>query len=154
MRKRLAFIALAVGLVVMAITAASASAGDPTAGPSHSGGAATTYVPSSSPGAMPFTSGWHCDEVTCIDVLGSGLNVTGLDAEGYVDQQSGCVYPWWYDGDGQLSVYGPTVCWNQGAGQVYSYKPVNRNLPNGDTVCLLWIGSGAPDGNPCVDIHS
>jgi hypothetical protein len=87
-------------------------------------------------------------------VFGTGLNVTGLDANGYVDAESGCTYPWWYDYDGALSQFGPTVCWNQGAGFVYSYKPVSARLPDGDKVCVVWLGANSPDGNPCIDIHS
>jgi hypothetical protein len=108
----------------------------------------------SGPGVRPDTSGWHCNADTCINVWGTGLHVSELGANGFTETSTGAAAPFWYDYDGKLAAMGITIPWAQ-PGLVWDYWLVNLNLPNGDTVCLVWVGStGAPLGNPCIGIHS
>jgi hypothetical protein len=159
---------LAAGMAAFAVAAAgSAAAATSATGGIQQGGvtplSGSTALPpagpalapvTSGPGVRPETSGWHCNADTCINVVGTGLHVSELEANGFTETSSGAAAPFWYDNDGKLAAMGLTIPWGQ-FGLLWDYWIVNLNLPNGDTVCLVWVGStGAPLGNPCIGIHS
>lgn len=148
---RISFAAVVAAALFFSVAGSGGAAS--TAAAARGGQGTTTFTPGP-PTVLPNTSGWHCNIDTCIDVIGTGLHVDLFEAIGYVASTSGCGTPFWYDSRGYLAQLGATTCWANGPGTLFGTWPGNRNLPDGDTVCLVWVGSGTPAGNPCVGIHS
>jgi len=148
----ISLVVVAASVALVSVGASGASARTMAAGPKAPQGGA---IPLSGPVVMPNTSGWHCNADSCIDVIGTGLHVTLLEAQGFTESNSGAAAPFWYDTDGHLAQFGVTVPWAVPSLLWGSY-PENINLPNGDQVCLVWytLSGAGPLGNPCINIHS
>ena len=79
----------------------------------------TSHVPAppatisaSAGNVMPLTSGWHYNQNTGIDVIGTKLNVTDILVTGYTESYTGNSSAEVYDTDGIFNWYSPSQPWD------------------------------------------
>ena len=106
---------------------------------------------------MPMTSGLHCSGQSCINVVGTKLHVNNVEYNGYSLALNGTTWVQIWDTSGYLFYWSSPLFWDESTLPphiIVGNLVVNLNLPNNDQVCLKFLGTGHPSGNPCVTIHN
>ncbi len=86
----------------------------------------------------------------CIDVSGTGLYVESITSKFEAATQTVCGEHHAWDNKGKLNEYSSRRCIQDRSEQSYAFA-LNRDLPNGDFVCVAFTGHPKP---ACETIHN